>query len=274
MIIILLTIFKSNICRFSQLNFPKNLLPEIVDPGVIAGKLQTNWYKISKNADVYVALGDLQCSVLSCRPSRNDAVINISTSAQISKVSQKENFKFSDSHLPPSLLHLPYFDGLSLQTFASLNGGDAVSTFIRMVWNWTKKFSPNVTFDQIYKEMETGTYLENSKMQFDPTIFGERHHPSKRGSLSQISENDLDLNVIFHQLLKGIADNLRDTFIDIDYQHIWACGGVFSKSPSFRHHVLRSFSDKSVSFDRNCDAAFGAALSVFENLNFAEPSDR
>ena len=40
-----------------------HLLPDIVPCGTVVGKLAFNWEGIPAGADVFVALGDLQCSV-------------------------------------------------------------------------------------------------------------------------------------------------------------------------------------------------------------------
>lgn len=50
-----------------------HLLPEVGDPGSIAGSTICAWHGIPKGAKVGIALGDFQCSVYSCLTERTDA---------------------------------------------------------------------------------------------------------------------------------------------------------------------------------------------------------
>ncbi len=51
--------------RLSEVKFPVHLLPEVKDAGSLAGSLQEIWYGIQPGTPVGVALGDLQCSIIS-----------------------------------------------------------------------------------------------------------------------------------------------------------------------------------------------------------------
>lgn len=62
------------------------LLPKIVEPGTVIG----NW---KKNIPVYVGLGDLQCSVFSCQPGKDQGIVNLSTSAQLALVVDREQVR-------------------------------------------------------------------------------------------------------------------------------------------------------------------------------------
>lgn len=83
-----------------------------------------------------VALGDLQCSVLATLESSQDAVLNISTSAQLAFVAEDYHPKNSAGEDCP-IAYFPYFDGKYLAVAASLNGGNALATFIKMIQEWT-----------------------------------------------------------------------------------------------------------------------------------------
>ena len=67
----------SNVTLLDRLNkvpgFPADILPQVVAPGTVVGKLKSNWHGINEGTRVQVALGDLQCSVLSCEPKMNEA---------------------------------------------------------------------------------------------------------------------------------------------------------------------------------------------------------
>lgn len=53
--------------------FPTHLLPDIAEPGSLAGRTSHTWFEIPAGTEVGVALGDLQASVYSCMGQRTDA---------------------------------------------------------------------------------------------------------------------------------------------------------------------------------------------------------
>lgn len=74
------------------------------------------------------------------------AVLNISTSAQLS-FAMPANFKPPDSPQPASSVsYFPYFGDSYLAVAASLNGGNVMATFVGMLTSWMKElgrhFSP------------------------------------------------------------------------------------------------------------------------------------
>ena len=63
------------------------MLPEVLASEKDAGVLSHNWFDIPSGTPIGVALGDLQCSVRSTLiDSDTDAVLNVSTSAQMAFV--------------------------------------------------------------------------------------------------------------------------------------------------------------------------------------------
>ena len=59
--------------RLSEAGFPTQLLPTVIRAGETAGCIQSSWYCIPEGTPVGAALGDLQCSILSCSPHSEDA---------------------------------------------------------------------------------------------------------------------------------------------------------------------------------------------------------
>lgn len=90
-------------------------------------------------------MGDLQCSVLASVEEKTDAVLNISTSAQIAFL---VNSKLEESELsgPPRTdrIYIPYINNTYLAVAASLNGGNSLDTFVTMLQNWFLRFGFNV----------------------------------------------------------------------------------------------------------------------------------
>ena len=85
------------------------------------------WFDIPCGTPVSVALGDLQCSVMSTlEHASTDVVMNVSTSAQMAFVMPK-GFNPRKSSCPPAaaatcIEYLPYLDGHYIAAAAALTG--------------------------------------------------------------------------------------------------------------------------------------------------------
>ncbi|KAL1451315.1 hypothetical protein WDU94_005704, partial [Cyamophila willieti] len=92
-----LNAWNAEILRAHHPQFPLHLLPDIQPSGTVVGKLTRDWLGITKDTPINVALGDLQCSVLATLQHNTDAIVNISTSAQIAFID--ESFVPEDHYL-------------------------------------------------------------------------------------------------------------------------------------------------------------------------------
>lgn len=151
-------------------DFPVRFLPEVHESGNVAGYLVESWHSIPQGTPIGkltnliyfpnnynyfvigVALGDLQCSVLATLEQAGDAVLNISTSAQLAFVA--ENFE-PENQIPStsSIEHFPYFNNKYLAVAASLNGGNALASFVQMLQQWTMELGfsvPQCNFIIVY----------------------------------------------------------------------------------------------------------------------------
>ncbi|MBV99308.1 Sedoheptulokinase, partial [Eschrichtius robustus] len=118
--------------------FPVHLLPDVTEPGNVAGRTSQAWFEIPKGTQVGVALGDLQASVYSCMAQRTDAetVLNISTSVQL-VASMPSGFQPAQTPDPAApVAYFPYFDRTYLAVAASLNGGNVLAMFVHTLVQW------------------------------------------------------------------------------------------------------------------------------------------
>ena len=107
-----------------------------------------------------------------------------------------------------------------------------------------------------------------SQLQCTATVFGERHSPSAKASFRNIGVSDLHLPMFARSIVRGIFENLRSMFETGSYPikdliQLRACGGAFRKNALFKEIIQQVFPDVKISFMKDADAAFGAALSVF-----------
>ena len=71
----------------------------------------------------------------------------------------------------------------------------------------------SVTQDEIWSKIKdaaaSAPLSPTSGLTFDPTLFGERHAPDRRGTLAGIGpENCLNIGSVVNSIYQGIADNL------------------------------------------------------------------
>ncbi|XP_067422142.1 sedoheptulokinase isoform X3 [Emydura macquarii macquarii] len=245
--------------------FPIHLLPEVGDPGGIAGRMSHDWHGIPTGTEVGIALGDFQCSVYSCMTERTDAVLNISTSAQLTIPMP---LGFQPPETPDSLsavAYFPYFDGNYLAVAASLNGGNVLATFVDMLACWMAELGHDVLESSVYTQMINAALAQNdTRLSICPTIFGERHMPERLASVTRITASDLSLGHVTRALCQGIIQNLHSM---MPFQHlkeagvkrILGSGSALSKNEVLRQEVEKMFPFP-VIYGKDVDAAVGAAI--------------
>lgn len=195
-----------------SIDFPTHLLPKVIDPGVTAGMLSKTWYGIPRGTEVLAALGDMQCSVLSTLASETKctAVLNISTSAQLS-LPMPSDFVPPDTQT--AIEFVPYFNNRYLAVAASLNGGNVMATFVRMLQSWMHDLGFGVPQGLIWDKMLSLAKHSNSTEQdmvIIPTLFGERHLTKQPAAEAKnIAPNNLSLGSVAKALFEGLITNLH-----------------------------------------------------------------
>lgn len=205
-----------NLDILKSINFPTGLLPTVMDSGEIAGKLDSNWFGILKGAEILAPLGDMQCSVLSILSCETvpTAVLNISTSAQLS-------FQMPADFIPPSTLssieYFPYFSNRYLAVAASLNGGNVMASFVRMLQSWLQDLGFNAPQHVIWEKILTlarNVEPGETEMTINPTLFGERHLLDSLpvASVHSITQKNTGLGNVARALSSGLVANLHKYF--------------------------------------------------------------
>ncbi|GAA6218401.1 sedoheptulokinase [Lates japonicus] len=260
-----------NIDILKGAGFPLTLLPQCVPSGDLAGQTCSDWHGIPAGTPVGAALGDFQCSVYSCMSARTDAVLNISTSAQLT-FAMPADFKPPHSpQLTSSISYFPYFDSLYLAVAASLNGGNVLATFVEMLTTWMKELNAELSDSCLYEKL-IGCALnqETSDLRVSPTILGERHNPLCLGQVTNISASNLSLGHVTRALCSGVLDNITSMMPVEHLQQAGVSRIVGSGSALARNEVLRQEVEKAfpqpVVYGQNADSAVGVALVLCDRL--------
>lgn len=203
-----------NIDILKSAGFPIHLLPKVVDPGAIAGALSKTWYGIPRGTEVLAALGDMQCSVLSTLASQtmSTAVLNISTSAQLS-LPMPTNFVPPDTQT--AIEFFPYFSNRYLAVAASLNGGNVMATFVRMLQSWMHDLGFGVPqgliWDKMLSLVKNSNLPDQDMMAIIPTLFGERHLAAQPAAeVKNITIQNISLGNVAKSLFGGLIANIHE----------------------------------------------------------------
>ncbi|XP_076606355.1 sedoheptulokinase [Chaetodon auriga] len=254
-----------NIDILKGAGFPLHLLPQCVPSGGLAGQTCSDWHGIPAGTPVGAALGDFQCSVYSCMSARTDAVLNISTSAQLT-FAMPADFRPPDSPQPASSIsYFPYFEDSYLAVAASLNGGNVLATFVGMLTAWMKELGAELSDSCLYEKLiHCALNQETSDLRVSPTILGERHNPLCLGQVTNISPTNLSLGHLTRALCCGVLDNITSMMPVERLQQAGVSRIVASGSAIARNEVLRQEVEKvfpqPVVYGQNADSAVGVAM--------------
>ncbi|XP_050028579.2 sedoheptulokinase-like isoform X1 [Dermacentor andersoni] len=267
-----------------EAGFPVDLLPAVVEPGAVAGCLEHPWYGIPAGTPVHAALGDMQCSALSVGAGEGDAVLNMSTSAQLSFLLEPSFVPRTSDETGGALEAFPYFGGRYLAVAASLNGGNVLAIFVRMLQQWMHQLGTGIPESAIWERLLAAGADERSAtsasaqsadattppppdLVVTPTVFGERHMPGARGSVSGIGpQSALSLGAVLRALCQGLARNLhammpREMLERAGVRRIVGTGKALTRNACLKQAVHDVYGIP-LELGGKGDAALGAALAV------------
>ncbi|XP_041864968.1 sedoheptulokinase [Melanotaenia boesemani] len=252
-------------------SFPLHLLPQCVPSGGLAGKTRSAWHGIPAGTPVGAALGDFQCSVYSCMSAPTDAVLNISTSAQLT-FAMPADFRPQDFPQPDSpISYFPYFDSSYLAVAASLNGGNILATFVDMLTAWMRELGVELSNSGLYEKLiHCALNQETSDLMVSPTLLGERHSPLCLGQVTNISTSNLSLGHVIRGLCRGVLTNITsmmpaETLQQAGVRRIVGSGSALNRNEVLKQEVEKAF-PLQVVYGQNADSAVGVAMVLCDRL--------
>jgi len=210
-----------------------NLLPWVGESGDLVGMMTKAWCGIPLGVKVCSGFGDLQCSVrailaFDSKGSQfTDAVINVSTSAQVAFVMPPEfkPSKWEGGKIDP-VQYFPYMQGY-LAVAASLTGGNALAAFVQTIQGWCSELGISIGQEHVWSclleraqnalstrkpepsirkpEPSTGMSEPSTGMTIVPTLWGERHAPQAKASVRDIQMGNLGLGSLTRSLCRGLV---------------------------------------------------------------------
>ncbi|XP_039756359.1 sedoheptulokinase-like [Pararge aegeria] len=247
----------------NSIGFPINLLPKVLKSAEIAGVLSSSWNGIPEGTPVGVAMGDLQCSIIATLENKQDAVLNVSTSAQLAIVADR----ISDLGCE-TIEHLPYFDNSYLVVAASLNGGNVLATFVKMLQQWMLEFGFPIPQSKVWEKLiALGLEApEGTNMKISPLLLGERHAPIAKASVENIDLSNIQLGHVFRSLCDSLIENLhcmmpKEILRKANIKRIVGNGSGLSRNAVLQRAVENYYS-LPLEFTSGGDAAKGAAIAI------------
>lgn len=256
-----------NVEILTSIEFPVDILPDVVKSGEFAGKLSNSWYGIPEGTPVGAALGDLQCSFLATLENKEDAVLNISTSAQlgfvVNSISELECHTIQNSI---------YFNNTYLIVAASLNGGNVLATFVQMLQQWMLEFGFPIPQAKVWEKLIAlglAVKEDTNLMNITPLILGERHSPTSKASVANIDMSNIHLGQVFKSLCNSIIENLhsmmpKEILTKVNIKRIVGNGSGLSRNKVLQKAVEHYYS-LPLEFTSGGDAARGAAMAVINS---------
>jgi len=259
-----------------------NLLPRVGESGDLVGVMTKAWCGIPIGVKVCSGFGDLQCSVRAILAFDNkgsqftDAVINVSTSAQVAFVMPPEfkPSKWEGGKIDP-VQYFPYMQGY-LAVAASLTGGNALAAFVQTIQGWCSELGISIGQEHVWNCLleraqnapSTSMPEPSTRMSIVPTLWGERHDPQAKASVHDIQMENLDLGSLTRSLFRGLVENLasmlsRSQLQDAGINRLLGSGGALARNPVLQHEVSNVY-QLPLTMVGEREACLGAALAIFD----------
>jgi len=239
----------------AKLKIDSSLLPTVVGDYSIVGNYKTG----EKSIPVAAAIGDNQAGVFGSVADDRNALLNVGTSSQISRVTNNPSYSDAAGELRP------YFDGNRLISGAALCGGIVYAMLKDLVRSVLENFGCEVSDGRIYSYLnESAEKCGKSNIQADTRFGGTRADPSLRGSFTGIGTGDLTIEQLSSSITCGIVDELYELYVRMcckdESSGIVVSGNAMRKNPNLRKTAAERFGVQPLIPCHTEEAAYGAAL--------------
>jgi len=204
--------------------------PRLVDPWDRIGTLCID----GRTIPCFPAVGDHQCSLLGTFLEADELSINVSTGSQISLL--------SDSYAPGAHQIRPYFERRLLNTLTHLPAGRALNTLVDLLTSLgvATEPTPGDHWPLIHQAAEDAA---DSDLAVDLSFF--EGPMGSRGSISNISIDNLSLGSLFRAAFQNMADNYavcaQRLSPSMSFNRLVLSGGLARKSRLLRALIGRKF---------------------------------
>ncbi len=241
------------------LGIPEEILPGIVPAGTVIGKLCRKWADslgLPSGIPVYVPIGDNPAAVIgSAGDIDTDIYLTVGTGAQMAFVPYENELKYCDG-----MEHRPFPGNRNLAVSATLCGGKSLELLAGFFQDILRKFDVDISMKKIYDKISEETASAGG-LEVTTSFLGERHDPSRRGSIENINMENLRFSPLCRAWCEGILDGL---FIPPEIlkkrKRIVVNGNAIRRTPLFLQVICERFAGMEIVMPELCEeAACGAA---------------
>ena len=151
---------------------------------------------------------------------------------------------------------------------ASLNGGNALATFVRMIQLWCMELGCSIPQERIWTTALAAGMKETEvpSLVTLPLIFGERHCPHEKGSVTNINQGNLSLGQVTRSVCRGVVTNLAsmmtpDMLRQGGVRRIVGSGACLIRNQVLQREIQEQYRTK-VDFVEEGNACIGAAMAI------------
>ncbi len=163
-----------------------------------------------RGVPVCVALGDNQASFLGAAGRSEDAaLVNVGTGGQISLLSR-------DAFTAPGIEARPFLEGSFLLAGSSLCAGRAYATLERFLRRYVRA-ATGIDEPQyaVMERLAREAADVEDKMRVSTLFRGTRTEPTRRGGISNLSEENFTPEGLIYGVMQGMADELYERYLQI-----------------------------------------------------------
>ena len=252
----------------ARADIPRVLLPQIRPAGEVVGIVRRDLAKrwgIPETVRVTNALGDNQASLFGTLTNPDVQIaLTIGTGAQLSVV--VPGVPVDECTERKAYEYRPYVGDTFIACVASLSGGRALATFGRALESFIRGLGvePLPSLDTIQSAMHLeGLSKIATDLTADPSLGGERHDLSRRGSLEGLTFDNFTIGDMTAALCRGLVTSLRDALpreLLRGRREVVGSGNAISRSPLMQQVIRECFGCELTIQERSEPTACGAAL--------------
>lgn len=201
-----------------------------------AGEVVGHFTFGSQRIPCFTPVGDHQCALLGSLVSRNELSLNISTGAQISRITSRLDLGKHQTR--------PYFGGQFVHTYSDAPGGRALNVFLGLIVEFAAHQNPGLNKADPWAFIaEAVRAVEETSLKVDPVFFENRSKAA--GGIRNIQEDNFTVGHLFRASFDEMASIYYalacHLWPEMGWKNIVFSGGLALKSDVFRELIQEKF---------------------------------
>ncbi|MBC8356217.1 MAG: hypothetical protein H8E66_29925 [Planctomycetes bacterium] len=214
---------------FDKLGIGDLQWPRLCDPYQLVGEIVVN----GKRVPYFPSVGDHQCALAGTLLQSNELSINASTGSQISMLAK--------DHATGDYQVRPYFDGQFLNTLTHLPAGRSLNLLVDLLSELAR--SQGIDLENPWPYINQVTSESKTDLAADLAFFAGPI--GERGSISNISVDNLNIGSLFLAAFRNMADNYGECASRLAPNRRWNClvlsGGLIQQCDPLRDLIVSQF---------------------------------